>query len=86
MQKKWVGTVLIGNVFFKKGNIRKYTWMCRNGEQTALMDYVLTDRWGKGMLIDVNVLRRVAEGLLEKLKVACGYVKTSKEVKKKWSL
>ena len=73
--------LVIGNTLFKKRDIHKYTWISGNGEQKALMDYVLIDRCEKDRLTDVNVLRGAAGGLSDhhlivaKVKIGCMYVK-----------
>ena len=53
----------IGNSFFKKKGINKYTWIrVANGRviERALMDYVLITRRMVGRLKDVHVFRGVA--------------------------
>ena len=57
--------MVIGNVFFKKKGINKYTWIrVANGRviESALMDYVLIKRM-VGRLKDVHVFRGVAAGM-----------------------
>ena len=56
----------IGNSFFKKKRINKYTWIrVANGRviERALMDYVLITKRMVGRLKDVHVFRGVAAGM-----------------------
>ena len=56
----------IGNSFFKKKGINKYTWIrVANGRviERALMDYVLITKRIVGRLKDVHVFRGVAAGM-----------------------
>ena len=56
----------IGNSFFKKNGINKYTWIrVANGRgiERALMDYVLITKRMVGRLKDVHVFRGVAAGM-----------------------
>ena len=56
----------IGNSFFKKKEINKYTWIrVANGRviERALMDYVLITKRMVGRLRDVHVFRGVAAGM-----------------------
>ena len=58
--------LVIGNVFFKKKGINKYTWIrVANGRviESALMDYVLITKRMVGRLKDVHVFRGVAAGM-----------------------
>ena len=59
--------LVIGNSFFKKKGINKYTWIgVANGRviERTLMDYVLiTKRMVVGRLKDVHVFRGVATGM-----------------------
>ena len=58
--------LLIGNRFFKKKGIDKYTWIrVANGRviERALMDYVLITKRMVGRLKDVHVFRVVAAGM-----------------------
>ena len=57
--------LVIGNSFFKKKGINKYTWIrVANGRviERALMDYVLITKRMVGRLKDVHVFRGVAAG------------------------
>ena len=57
--------LVIGNSFFKKKGINKYTWSTvANGRviERALMDYVLITKGMVGRLKDVHVFRGVAAG------------------------
>jgi len=65
-------------IHFSKRDIHKYTWISGNGEQKALMDYVLIDRREKDKLTDVNVLRGAAGGLSDH------HLVVWKEVKRMW--
>ena len=47
----------IGNTYFKKRDIHKYTWRSRGNVSRSLIDYVLIGRDQRGRLLDVNVLR-----------------------------
>lgn len=49
--------LIVGNTWFKKKLVNKYTWLRDNGTDEALMDWVLVDKRLKGRLEDVNVLR-----------------------------
>ena len=49
--------LIVGNTWFKKKSVNKYTWRRDNGSDRALMDYVLVDRGLKGTLQDVHVYR-----------------------------
>ena len=56
----------IGNSFFKKKGLNKYTWIrVANGRviERALMDYVLITKRMVGRLKDVHVFRGVADGM-----------------------
>ena len=56
----------IGNSFFKKKGINKYTWIrVANGKviEKALLDYVLITKRMVGRLKDVHVFRGVAAGM-----------------------
>ena len=56
----------IGNSFFKKKGINKYTWIrVANGRviERALMDYLLITKRMVGRLKDVHVFRGVAAGM-----------------------
>ena len=58
--------LVIGNRFFKKKGINKYTWIrVANGRviERALMDYVLITKRMVGRLKDVHVFRGVAAGM-----------------------
>ena len=58
--------LVIGNSFFKKKGINKYTWIrVANGRviERALMDYVLITKRMVGLLKDVHVFRGVAAGM-----------------------
>ena len=58
--------LVIGNSFFKKKEINKYTWIrVANGRviERALMDYVLITKRMVGRLKDVHVFRGVAAGM-----------------------
>ncbi|WP_435331512.1 hypothetical protein, partial [Klebsiella pneumoniae] len=48
--------MVIGNTFFKKKEIYKYTWVRQEGGRVvdrALMDYVVVSRNERGRLLDV---------------------------------
>jgi hypothetical protein len=47
----------VGNTWFKKKLVNKYTWLRDSRINEALMDWVLVDKRLKGRLEDVNVLR-----------------------------
>ena len=48
--------LVIGNSFFKKKGINKYTWIrVANGRERALLDYVLITKRMVGKLKDVHV-------------------------------
>eukprot|EP00795_Rhopilema_esculentum_P010855 gene10855-biopygen13293 len=49
----------IGNTFYRKGKIRKWTWISPNGETRNEIDYILAN---KNMIQNVNVIKRVNIG------------------------
>ena len=53
----------IGNTFFKKKRIHKWTWKSDINGEGALLDYVLVKGKDRVRLVDVNVLRGVGGGL-----------------------
>ena len=58
--------LVIGNSFFKKKRINKYTWIRVAKERVierALMDYVLITKRMVGRLKDVHVFRGVTAGM-----------------------
>ncbi|XP_071539225.1 craniofacial development protein 2-like [Panulirus ornatus] len=55
--------LMIGNTWFKKQDIHKYTYVSRRDGQRALLDYMLIDRRAKERLLDVNVLRGATGGM-----------------------
>ena len=54
--------MMIGNTWFRKKRIHKYTWVRDNGSDKALMDYVIVKQSMKADLIDVHVYRGAVEG------------------------
>ena len=85
-QKKWhryISTMkhelVIGNTWFRKKDINKYTWIRINDGRMvdrALMDYVIVNKNARGMLLDVHVLRGAAGGMSDNFLVE-GRVKVS---------
>ena len=74
--------LVIGNSFFKKKGINKYTWIrVANGRviERALMDYVLITKRMVGRLKDVHVFRGVAAGMSDHF-----LVKAEVVVAKEW--
>ena len=74
--------LVIGNSFFKKKGINKYTWIrVANGRVTerALMYYVLITKRMVGRLKDVHVFRGVASGMPDQFLVEAKVV-----VAKEW--
>ncbi|XP_071529497.1 craniofacial development protein 2-like [Panulirus ornatus] len=73
--------LMIGNTWFKKRDIHKYTYVSRRDGQRALLDYVLIDRRAKERLLDVNVLRGATGGMSDhylveaKVKISMGFQK-----------
>ncbi|XP_071512709.1 craniofacial development protein 2-like [Panulirus ornatus] len=73
--------LVIGNTWFKKRDIHKYTYVSRRDGQRALLDYVLIDRRAKVRLLDVNVLRGATGGMSDhylveaKVKISMGFQK-----------
>ncbi|XP_071512677.1 uncharacterized protein [Panulirus ornatus] len=73
--------LMIGNTWFKKRDIHKYTYVSRRDGQRALLDYVLIDRRAKERLLDVNVLRGATGGMSDhylveaKVKICMGFQK-----------
>ena len=62
----------IGNSFFKKKGINKYTWIrVANGRviERTLMDYVLITKRMVGRLKDLHVFRGVAAGMSDRFLV-----------------
>ena len=58
--------MVIGNTYFKKKEIYKYTWVRQEGGRVvdrALMDYVVVSKNVRGRLLDVRVLRGEGSGL-----------------------
>ena len=55
--------MIIGNTWFKKRMIHKYTREGENGQERSLIDYVLVDEKSKSLLEDVNVYRGAAGGM-----------------------
>ena len=55
--------MIIGNTWFQKKLIQKYTREGENGQERSLIDYVLVDEKSKRFLEDVNVYRGAAGGM-----------------------
>ena len=55
--------MIIGNTWFQKKLIHKYTREGENGQEKSLIDYVLVDERCKRFLEDVNVYRGAARGM-----------------------
>ena len=55
--------LIVGNTWFQKKMIHKYTWVRDNGEERSLIDYVLVDKQMKKRLLDVTVYRGAAGGM-----------------------
>ena len=53
----------IGNTWFQKKLIQKYTREGENGQERSLIDYVLVNEKSKNLLEDVNVYRGAAGGM-----------------------
>ena len=53
----------VGNTWFQKRMIQKYTRERENGQERSLIDYVLVDERSKRFLEDVNVYRGAAGGM-----------------------
>ena len=53
----------IGNTWFQKRLLQKYTRESENGQERSLIDYVLVDEKSKTLLEDVNVYSGAAEGI-----------------------
>ena len=53
----------VGNTWFQKRMIQKYTREGENGQERSLIDYVLVDERSKRFLEDVNVYRGAAGGM-----------------------
>ena len=57
----------VGNSFFKKKNVNKYTWVRVAGGRVverALMDYMLITKRMIGRVKDIHVLRGEAAGIM----------------------
>ena len=54
---------MIGNTWFEKQSIHKYTWVSGVNGERALLDYVCVEQRIKDRLLDVNVLRGAAGGI-----------------------
>ena len=71
--------LVIGNTWFKKRKLHKYTWVSGVNGDKALLDYVCVQKSMRGRLIDVNVLRGAGLGLSDhflmeaKLRVKAGW-------------
>ena len=74
--------LVVGNTWFKKKCVNKYTWMRVAGGRVvdrALMDYVLICKRLIGRLKDVHVLRGVGKGISDHF-----LIETKLEVAKEW--
>lgn len=73
--------MIIGNTWFNKRKIHKYTWVSGVTGDCALLDYICVSQMDKTRLLDVNVLRGAAGGISDhylveaKLKVKGGWKK-----------
>ena len=56
-------SMIVGNTYFEKKLIYKYTWERENGGERSLIDYVLVEKMHKSRLKDVSVRRGVAGGM-----------------------
>lgn len=63
--------LVIGNTWFKKRDVHKYTWERMGGDDKALMDYVLVRKRDKSSMTDVNVFRGAARGVSDHYLVVC---------------
>ena len=59
----WERRLSMGNTWFQKRLIQKYTREGENGQERSLIDYVLLDEKSKNLLEDVNVYRGAAGGM-----------------------
>ena len=55
--------LIVGNTWFQKKMIHKYTWERDNGDERSLIDYVLIESKYKNRLKDVSVFRGAAGGM-----------------------
>ena len=55
--------MIVGNTWFEKRLIHKYTREGENGQERSLIDYVLVDERSKSLLKDVSVRRGAASGM-----------------------
>ena len=55
--------LIVGNTWFQKKLIAKYTREGENGQERSLIDYVIVDEKSKKLLEDVNVYRGAAKGM-----------------------
>ena len=55
--------LIVGNTWFQKRMIHKYTWERENGMEKSLIDYVLVEERSKSSLKDVTVYRGAAGGM-----------------------
>ena len=55
--------LIVGNTWFDKKLIHKYTWERENGDERSLIDYVLIESKYKSCLKDVSVRRGAAGGM-----------------------
>ncbi|MEL7523216.1 MAG: endonuclease/exonuclease/phosphatase family protein, partial [Cyanobacteria bacterium J06553_1] len=55
--------MIVGNTWFQKKLIYKYTWEREHGDERSLIDYILIERKFKSRLKDVSVHRGAAAGL-----------------------
>ena len=77
-----VNEMSVGNTFFKKKDINKYTWVRVNDGQLvdrAMMDYVLMKKKMIGRVLDVHVFRGEGTGMSDHF-----MVKTSVRVAERW--
>ena len=78
--------MIIGNTWFKKRMIHKYTREGENGQERSLIDYVLVDEKSKSLLEDVNVYRGAAGGMSDhylveaKVKMKGFFIRERKEM------
>ena len=56
----------IGNTWFQRKLIQKYTRKGENGQERSVIDYVLVDEKSKNLLENVNVYRSAAGGMSDR--------------------
>ena len=54
----------VGNTYFKKKNIHKFTWVSGVNNRKSLLDFIVVQEEERNKLFDINVLRGAGGGIL----------------------